>query len=125
MPRILVTGSRDWIDAVKIRRALEWAWDCLGRDPFTTLVHGDARGADRMAAGIWKGYFAESLIEKHPAMWREFPGRAGTLRNEHMVNLGADVCLAFPLPTSIGTRHCARIAEEAGIPTFVFEGEAA
>jgi hypothetical protein len=32
-----------------------------------------------------------------------------------MVSLGADVCLAFPLGASPGTRGCMNIAERAGI----------
>ena len=59
-------------------------------------------------------------MEGHPAEWRG--GRlCGPERNAHMVSLGADLCLAFPLPSSRGTRNCMRLAREAGIPVYVYE----
>ena len=38
-----------------------------------------------------------------------------------MVDLGADVCLAFPLGESRGTRDCMRRASEAGIPVIDYD----
>ena len=35
-----------------------------------------------------------------------------------MVNAGADLCLAFPLGESRGTRDCVRRADAAGIPVL-------
>lgn len=40
---------------------------------------------------------------------------AGLVRNQLMVDLGADICLAFPLPGSRGTWDCMGRAEAAGI----------
>lgn len=84
-----------------------------------TLVHGKARGADQMAEAIaielgWD-------VEAHAAEWTKYGRAAGSLRNQAMVNAGADICLAFPLPSSIGTRDCIRRAEIAGIPVRVIE----
>lgn len=115
MRRLLVTGSRDWFEPGPVIRGLMDAWDDLG--PFV-LVHGDARGADRMAAGYharWGG-----LVEAHPADWRTYGKRAGFVRNAEMIRLGADRCLAFIKDASPGASMCARLAEEAGIPTFRF-----
>lgn len=118
-PRILITGSRDWADRNTINTVLSRTWWQLGRDFNTVLVHGAARGADTIAAELW----AEQGLptEAHPADWRAWGKRAGTLRNELMVDLGADICLAFPMSGSVGTRHCMRIAEAAGIPVKSFE----
>lgn len=118
--RILITGSRDWPSPWVIRHALldVW-WYHWGGPKDTVLVHGAARGADAIAAGIWKG--AGLKDDPHPADWNQYGKRAGTLRNEEMVRLGADICLAFPMPQSIGTYHCMRIAREAGIPVFDFD----
>lgn len=114
MKRVLITGSRDWSLPGPVMTALMAAWNELG--PFV-LVHGDARGADRMAAGYharWGG-----RVEAHPADW-SIGKRAGFVRNAEMVAAGADLCLAFIRNESRGATMCARLAEEAGIPTRRF-----
>lgn len=45
----------------------------------------------------------------------------GPLRNEAMVQLGADVYVALPKGQSPGTRHCMGLAERAGIPVLTHE----
>lgn len=108
--RILVTGSRNWDDLEKMIEAIAPYDDCQGRH---VLIHGAARGADTMAANI-----ASSLgwdVESYPADWDKHGRSAGPIRNQQMVDLGADICLAFPLGESRGTRHCMKIAEKAGI----------
>lgn len=115
-PRILVTGSRDWTDRGVIFRALLSAWDRTGRDPRATLVQGECHlgGADSIAAEIWCDWGLP--VEGHPAEMGPNGHILGPARNKRMVDLGADVCLAFPLPSSRGTRNCMRLAREAGIP---------
>lgn len=113
--RILVTGSRKWTDRERIRMALLWAWCELGCEPDCVLVHGDCpTGADALAAEIWS--LAHLPVEAHPADWENLKRAAGPIRNQEMVNLGADLCLAFPLPESRGTFDCMKRAERAGIP---------
>lgn len=51
----------------------------------------------------------------HPGKCDDFCPDAGPRRNAYMVSLGADICLAFPLPGSRGTRNCMRLARQAGI----------
>jgi len=116
--RVLVTGSRDWTDFLAIDKALgaEQGLAALDARPLV-VVHGGALGADRMAhAWAKKNGVA---YERHPALWRAngiYNPQAGLVRNRAMVNLGADVCLAFIRSGSRGASHCARLAEEAGIP---------
>ena len=114
--RLLVTGSRDWTDKATIYSAISnaaippWGW---------TLVSGACpTGADRIAEG-----FAEGLgmvVERHPADWDQHGKRAGFLRNAAMVQLGADVCLAFIKSASKGATMTANLAEKAGIQTARF-----
>ena len=45
---------------------------------------------------------------------------AGIYRNNFMVSLGADMCLAFIMDSSAGATHCSDAANRAGIDTIVF-----
>jgi hypothetical protein len=76
-------------------------------------------GADKLAEDVWEKYGGQ--VERHPAAWRVhgvFNASAGRQRNQHMVDLGADICVAFIHNNSPGTTHCANAAEEAGIRTI-------
>jgi hypothetical protein len=111
--RILLTGSRVWTHGTLLLRVLAlWRDRCPGG----VLVHGACpTGADFMAAALWGRWGLP--VEAHPASWA-FGRAAGPRRNQAMVNLGADVCLVFPLPTSRGSIGCGHMAERAGIPTW-------
>lgn len=50
---------------------------------------------------------------------------AGIYRNNAMVALGADMCLAFIMDASTGATHCSDAAKRAGIDTFVFTASTA
>jgi hypothetical protein len=115
--RILITGSRTWTDNTVIRDALT-----PHRAPGAVLVHGNAHGADRIAAGIWRSWGLP--VETHPADWHTHGRAAGMVRNRHMVILGADICLAFIHNHSPGATHCAATANQAGIPTHRHRKEA-
>lgn len=136
--RILVTGSRDWEDVGVIRRALEEAVAIVPRYQPITVVHGNCPGgADRHADHIARWMRGKGMaidVEQHPAKghptqdFGRWPG-AGPRRNAYMVSLGADMALAFIGPCnsprcfrvephpSHGATGCARLAEQAGIPT--------
>jgi hypothetical protein len=109
--RILVTGSRTWTDATTIAAVLrQW------RAPGAVLVHGGARrGVDRIAAGIWRAWGLPT--EEHGADWQRYGRAAGPIRNQPMVQAGADVCLGFLEDHSRSATHCADTAEDADIPT--------
>lgn len=131
--RILITGSRTWQDTVLLTTALAHVRQ---RWPGATLVHGDADGADRMAAALWRSWGLAT--EAHPADWtascpsdcppghrrqrrhdgRWYCPRAGRRRNAAMVAAGANACVAFIRHHSRGASHCAELAERAGIPTW-------
>lgn len=137
--RLLVTGSRSFTDAELMTESLLDAMNdyCLGLE--VVVVHGNAPGADRIAAAA-----ARKLglaVEPHDADWdgpcratckpghrRPAPRSAGTYcpaagtyRNQDMVDMGADLLIAFPLGKSAGTRDAIQRARAAGIPVRVFE----
>lgn len=123
--RVIVTGGRHYSD----RRAVEAE---LGKLPAgSVIVHGDARGADRLAAMASRRL---GLIgEPHRADWDGpcrsdecRPGHrhtrpsgtswcpmAGHYRNQEMADTGADLCIAFP--GGRGTADMVRRAAAAGI----------
>lgn len=117
MTRILVTGSRKWDDVVLLCQALEDVWQLYGDQ--LVIVHGHCpTGADHLA-DLWA--VAKGLrVERHPADWERHGKAAGPLRNQEMVDLGADLCLAFLAPDSRGTKDCVRRASVAGIPVHSF-----
>jgi hypothetical protein len=145
--RILVTGSRDWEDVQRIEQALlkyhpvdAQGFDLPDEKP--TLVSGACpKGADRIAeiAAKFLGWY----IERHPAHWLApcraeckpghrrpspmgggtdgtFCPSAGHYRNQEMVDLGADVVLAFNRNNSRGTADCVRRAKAAGLKVIPF-----
>jgi hypothetical protein len=121
MHRVLVTASRGWEDVERIYRALN-----MIRNRPLTVVHGGARGGDRIA-DMWareQGQARGVYVEPHPVTAQEyrFGGKAAPMRrNTFMVDLGANLCLAFIVNNSPGTMDCIRKALEAGIPTIVDE----
>lgn len=119
--RILITGSRTWTDKVTIAQAIREAWLVAGRPYGVVVVTGGARGADYIA-----GVYAKRLgfsVEVHEVTkdeWAASGPAAGPQRNKLMVDLGADVCLAFIKNESKGATGCAKMAEKAGIPVVYF-----
>jgi hypothetical protein len=119
---VLVTGSREWDYPFVVYRALH---DQLEEHGAIVVIHGDCpTGADAYArewaernilTGMRKGE-ARVGHEPYPAPWNELGKSAGPIRNKYMVQLGADICLAFPTPSSRGTISCMDLAAAAGIP---------
>lgn len=113
--RVLCCGDRRWVDYELIKRQLVK----LPKD--TVIIHGDCRGADRIA-----GFVAEQLqleVVKFPANWSKFGRAAGPIRNQQMLEEGKpDVVYAFHdrLMLSKGTADMIRKAEKAGVPHTVF-----
>lgn len=124
MSRLLITGSRahQWTPydshalLIAVREILEKTHE------LPVLVHGGATGADTEAARVGQR-FLNLPTEVHRADWNTHGRAAGPIRNKEMVNLGADLCLAFPDHSkgqgSRGTWGCIDLAYQAGIPTLV------
>lgn len=138
--RLLVSGSRTWDDAASVEARLDQlAAECRQNRRTLTVVHGAAAGVDTIAGSWVRARQAQNWpvwVETHPAPWnaacidRCTPGHrrprrgggdycpaVGMYRNERMVQLGADKCIAFIREGSSGATGCADLAESAGIPT--------
>lgn len=82
--------------------------------PGTTVMHGGARGPDRLA-----GAYAESLgfeVEEYRADWKGLGKRAGIIRNLDMLDAGPELVIAFWDGESAGTKHTITEARKRGIP---------
>ncbi|WP_237721111.1 SLOG family protein [Mycolicibacterium phlei] len=139
---MLITGSRKWRDRPAVYNALD---EQLLRSPQGMVVINGCcpEGADALAH-VWyldrrdQGYPVHE--ESYPADWyrdcdencyhaprtkggRNYCPVAGHLRNQQMVDSGADICLAFPIGTkaskrSRGTWDCMTRAKRAGIDVY-------
>lgn len=96
--RVMVTGSRTWRNVNQIHETLEALAGLFPNLDDWVVVHGDCpEGVDAMV-NEWADDRGVKT-EKHPAQWRGEDGRynatAGFERNTEMVELQANVCLAF------------------------------
>ena len=112
--RVLITGSRMWADWPAVDHAIGRARAQSG--DHLVVVHGGCpTGADAAAdacarqAGIEVEVF-ELLPAYGPQRFR--------MRNQRMVDAGADLCFTFADGWASGTGMCARMARAAGIPTI-------
>lgn len=119
--RVIVTGSRHWSERTIIEGSLSIVAAFV--PGFLVVVHGWCpTGADKMADDWALAEHsldkAVRLPERFKANWGIEGNQAGGIRNQRMVNAGADLCLGFPLPGSVGTFDCMRRAQQAGITTI-------
>lgn len=113
--RVIVTGSRRWAAKNLVYDALNRVFDESG--PFA-VVHGACSTGADLAAHEWStlaGGLLGCTEHRFPAAWAERGKAAGPERNRQMIEAGADLVLAFPLPEGSGTQHTMRLAREAGI----------
>lgn len=146
--RVLITGSREWPKHVSfiVDGILNGEWlNASLHDTSLVVVHGNCpSGADSDAnrwAQLWQNKYmdhAPVTNEPHPANWsrqcdqdcrhatrmrdgQPYCPMAGHLRNQEMVDAGADICHAFIVEgagRSRGTRDCVTRARAAGIPVM-------
>ena len=114
--RVLICGSCDW--PYECDHMIETVIKRLARD--TTIVVGDALGADSAAAQIAREQ--GHLVEVFWADWRAFGKQAGPIRNRQMLDTltGKNDCvIAFQYRRSRGTQDTIREARRRNIPVEV------
>lgn len=105
--RILITGSRNWIDEAVIA-------DAIVKADATEIIHGGARGADSLAGKVARDM--RLPCTEYIADWKRHGRAAGSIRNQRMLNEGKpDLVLAFPLEESRGTWDMVRRAKRANV----------
>lgn len=115
--KVLVCGSRDWTDRDAIAEALRR----LPAGAETQLLHGAAKGADRIVAQLSHLYGFD--VQAFPADWAQHGKRAGILRNLQMLDTRPDLVIAFQRNASRGTQHTINEARRRGIPVEVHTAE--
>lgn len=119
MKKLLITGTRTWTDRIRMGQELMRAIHDLEGDydrQSILLIEGECPtgGADIMARDIWWSWGRPVLGV--PANWEVLGKRAGPERNQRMVDMMPDLCVAFLQNGSRGTVDCVTRAREAGIP---------
>ena len=113
-PRVLFFGGRDFRDAGSIALALEALPGVLGTREFC-VIHGDARGADRLAGMAAAARGLPVVIV--PANWDFYKLAAGPVRNTWML----DFCLptyAVGFPGGAGTANMTAQLKARGVPVW-------
>ena len=124
--RLLTTGSRDW-EGPRAEAGIQQVLNAVLSLSETlnsplTVVHGACpTGADQCVDRWARRRDDTVALETHPADWRKLGKRAGPIRNQDMVDRGADLCIGFLKDGSTGTRNCLALAKNAKIPTFIVD----
>lgn len=118
--RAILCGSRDWSDPAPILRAIQRLAGLADRPE---VIHGGARGADAIAAGIAAGLGLSVRAEL--ADWVGRGKAAGPERNQRMLQLRPDLVIAFKDGFNYalsrgGTENMVKIAKAAGVPCYLF-----
>lgn len=108
--RTLIYGGRNFNDEDLFR-------DTMSNLPFkvTEVVSGMAKGADTMAVE-WANEKLVNVLE-FPADWKKYPGRAGPIRNQQMIDEGQPE-IAIEFPGGKGTADMRARLDKAGIPVI-------
>lgn len=116
MPRVAVTGGRDFKDMEFVWKSLDLVRGILASSGTTSfeLVHGDAKGVDNFARQ-WA--VANNIVHiPFPARWQEHGRYAGPIRNRDMLTSGVSWLVAFP--GGKGTANAVKTAESLGIVIY-------
>lgn len=109
MNRVIYCGGRGYAEVAKVRDGVLEAFSRVGHH---IVVHGGARGADRLVELLCET--ADITQEIYPAQWEKYGKSAGPIRNQEMADL-PDVVLVVAFPGGPGTDHMTEIAKKKGI----------
>jgi hypothetical protein len=116
--RIIFSGSRNWMNEPIVLDMLKMIISKFEKDQVTIVV-GGAKGLDQIAENLAKSLHLK--VDVFYADWDLHGKAAGPIRNQKMLDSGADLLVAFPSKDSKGTRHMIDISQKAGIKTIIYE----
>jgi threonine/homoserine efflux transporter RhtA len=108
--KVAVVGSRKFNNLPLLMMAVDKLNPAM-------IVSGGAQGADSLGQ-IYAKMHGLVMVVYYPD-WTE--GRGAALRRNVMIANAADVCVAFPIGASTGTRHCIHKFEYYKKPVYVLE----
>jgi hypothetical protein len=113
MKTVLVCGDRKWDN----RPLMEAVLSKIPLDKYDTLIHGDCRGADKMAGEIAQemGFHVIAYPAFKDVDWIKYGKACGPIRNKKMLEEGKPhLVIAFhnDLAGSKGTKNMVKIAME-------------
>lgn len=104
---VLVCGGRTFDDYQRLRALLDQLKP-------RAIIHGDARGADRLAGRYAREHGIHCTAV--PAHWGQYGSMAGPMRNQRMLAMRPDVVVAFP--GGVGTSDMVNRALYSAIPVI-------
>jgi hypothetical protein len=107
---VLVCGGRDYNNWPRLRWVLS---NIHQQRPITRLIHGNARGTDKLA-GKWakiKGV----MCKAYDARWKELGRSAGHIRNAEMLKKEPRIHRVIAFPGGPGTQNMCMQAKAKGI----------
>lgn len=116
--KVLVCGGRDYRDRRRVFEVLDGLVMDLARPPVSTIIQGEARGADTLGK-VW-ARSRRVRVESYAADWETHGRAAGPIRNKRMLDEGRpDLVVAFP--GGRGTANMVEQARAAGVEVVVAE----
>lgn len=108
--KVLICGGRNFESRIMMMRVMDQVH--ANRGPIKQVIHGGARGADRLG-GEWAREQGIN-VRIYKADWDRDKKAAGPIRNMKMLTEGQpDLVVAFP--GGDGTAHMVSIARKAGV----------
>jgi glycerophosphoryl diester phosphodiesterase len=120
--KLIIAGGRDFEDkAVATKAFIDFSVEVNAKtlhkvNPFTEIVSGGAKGADR--CGEFIAQFFSLPVKQFIPDWDGLGKRAGFVRNTEMAEY-ADALLAFWDKKSKGTAHMIQTAKQKGLKVKV------
>lgn len=117
---VLVAGDRNWSDWELFGKVLDLIH---AKNPITLVVHGGARGADRMA-GFWAA-LNKVPLRVYRADWGKHNKQAGPIRNRLMLESHPELQLVVAFHDSIdwskGTKDMVEASRRAGKSVLIVQ----
>ena len=115
MANVIVCGGRDFDEYELLETVLD---EILRLEQDITIIHGGARGADRLAGQYSKDRGYATVV--FPADWDKHKKGAGYIRNQRMLDEGKpDMVIAFP--GGKGTKDMVKRSVKSGVRTIILE----